>query len=79
MGSDRNFLKRPPGAAALRAAAAEGAAVPSPCISVCRIDPQTSLCEGCTRTLEEIATWSRLDTDARIAVWDRIEARRAPA
>lgn len=79
MGSDHNFLKQAPGTAALRAAAAEGAPVPSPCISVCRIDPQTSLCEGCTRTLEEIATWSRLDTDARIAVWERIEARRARA
>jgi predicted Fe-S protein YdhL (DUF1289 family) len=32
-------------------------AVPSPCISVCRMDAATGLCEGCFRTLDEIAAW----------------------
>ena len=29
--------------------------VPSPCISVCRMDERTGWCEGCLRTLAEIA------------------------
>jgi uncharacterized protein len=33
------------------------AAVPSPCVDVCRLDAQ-GLCVGCRRTLSEIAEWS---------------------
>lgn len=51
--------------------------VPSPCISVCRIDPVTGLCEGCLRTLSEIAAWGSLDDQARRQVWMRIGERRA--
>ena len=32
-------------------------AVISPCVSICRIDPRTELCEGCYRSLTEIARW----------------------
>lgn len=49
--------------------------VPSPCISVCQMNPATDLCSGCYRTVEEIATWSRLDDGERLMVWERIEAR----
>ena len=51
--------------------------VPSPCISVCRIDAATGLCIGCARTLDEIAAWSTFDDDERRAVWRAIAARRA--
>jgi predicted Fe-S protein YdhL (DUF1289 family) len=30
----------------------------SPCIDICVMDPETGLCEGCARTLDEIAEWS---------------------
>ncbi|MCC6196310.1 MAG: DUF1289 domain-containing protein [Burkholderiales bacterium] len=53
--------------------------VPSPCISVCRVDEATGLCEGCLRTLDEIAAWSVLDDRERRAVWDAIAMRRAQA
>jgi len=33
--------------------------VASPCINVCRMSQETALCEGCLRTLDEIAAWSR--------------------
>ena len=57
---------------------AEGmTSVASPCISVCRMDASTGLCEGCLRTIDEIAAWSVLDDDARHAVWDAIARRRA--
>jgi hypothetical protein len=39
------------------------AAVPSPCINICRLNAQ-GLCIGCRRTLSEIAEWSSA-TDAR--------------
>lgn len=51
--------------------------VPSPCISICRMDPRSGLCEGCLRTLDEIAAWARLsDADKRL-VWAQIAQRRA--
>ena len=49
--------------------------VPSPCISVCRMDPATEWCEGCFRTLDEIAAWSRLHDEAKREVWRLIEQR----
>jgi predicted Fe-S protein YdhL (DUF1289 family) len=49
---------------------------PSPCINVCRMDAATGWCEGCQRTLHEIAAWSGLaDADKR-AVWQALPARR---
>lgn len=53
--------------------------VASPCVNVCRMDPQTGFCEGCLRTIDEIARWSQFDDDARRRVLRAIEARRAAA
>ena len=53
------------------------ARVPSPCISVCRIDEASGLCIGCLRTLDEIAAWGALDDTARRRVWQAIVLRRA--
>ena len=47
----------------------------SPCISVCRMDPQGNLCQGCFRTLDEICQWSKSDTAAKRQIWSRIEQR----
>ena len=52
--------------------------VPSPCVNVCRMNAASGLCEGCARTIDEIATWAALDDDAKRAVWARILLRRAP-
>lgn len=49
--------------------------VASPCISICRIDPTTDLCEGCWRTLDEIASWSRMADEDKRRVWTMIEQR----
>jgi predicted Fe-S protein YdhL (DUF1289 family) len=54
-------------------------AVPSPCVSICKIDEATGLCTGCLRTLDEIAGWSVLDDDERRAVWREIFRRREAA
>jgi predicted Fe-S protein YdhL (DUF1289 family) len=51
--------------------------VPSPCVSVCRMDASTGWCEGCLRTIDEIAGWSRMGDDERRRVWSAIALRRA--
>jgi uncharacterized protein len=53
----------------------EGPHVPSPCQSVCIMHPQTGWCEGCLRTLDEIAAWSRMDNPAKRAVWTQLPER----
>jgi uncharacterized protein len=47
--------------------------VPSPCISLCKMDDETKQCKGCYRTVDEIAAWSRLDDAQRLVIWERIE------
>jgi len=39
------------------------------------IDPKTSLCFGCGRTLPEIARWHRMDRAERLAVMAQLAAR----
>jgi predicted Fe-S protein YdhL (DUF1289 family) len=47
-------------------------AVESPCVSICRM--QDGVCEGCGRTLDEIAEWSTATDDRRRAILARIAA-----
>jgi predicted Fe-S protein YdhL (DUF1289 family) len=54
-----------------------GSSVPSPCVNVCRIDAASGYCEGCLRTLDEIALWSQLDDDTKREVLQLLELRRA--
>ena len=42
--------------------------IETPCIAVCMIDPKTSLCFGCGRTLPEIARWGRMERAERLTV-----------
>ncbi|KQP14422.1 hypothetical protein ASF43_15550 [Pseudorhodoferax sp. Leaf267] len=56
-----------------RALASQGD-VGSPCVSICRMDAG-GLCEGCLRSLPEIAGWSRMDDAARRVVWGAILQR----
>ena len=58
-----------------RAAALDAGPVPSPCISVCRMSADTGLCEGCFRSLEEIAAWGMQGDDERRAVWQLLVQR----
>lgn len=75
MGAARRLVER-----ALQVCAQDLPEVPSPCVSICRMDPRTQWCEGCFRTLAEIADWSRMDGAGKRAVWRVIAARAgAPA
>jgi predicted Fe-S protein YdhL (DUF1289 family) len=51
----------------------------TPCIAVCMIDPKTSLCFGCGRTLPEIARWHRMETAERQAIMAQLATRMADA
>ena len=53
--------------------------IPSPCVSVCAVDPAGGYCLGCYRTLDEIAEWINYDSAERLAIWDAIAARREAA
>jgi len=50
--------------------------VPSPCTSVCTMHPQSGLCNGCFRTLDEIAQWSTATDKTKRAIWVAILQRR---
>lgn len=52
------------------------AAVASPCINLCRMHEATGWCEGCLRTLDEIAGWSGLDDQLRRTVLQDLRSRR---
>ncbi|GAB7526977.1 hypothetical protein PBS_59680 [Paraburkholderia sp. 2C] len=54
-----------------------GAPVASPCINICRMDNAAGWCDGCLRTIDEIANWSLYDEATKRAVWDKLEARHA--
>lgn len=54
---------------------AAGDPVPSPCISVCRMNPHTGLCEGCFRTIDEIVQWGSATNEFKRAVWREIRRR----
>jgi len=45
--------------------------IPTPCRSICRLGPD-DVCDGCGRTIAEIVSWVRLDSDARIQVMARV-------
>ena len=53
--------------------------VESPCIGVCVIDEASGLCEGCLRTLEEVALWGSSTAEQRREILDRLERRRRDA
>lgn len=49
----------------------------SPCINICSMDPQSGLCLGCARTLDEIARWSQSSIPERRRVLSQLPQRRA--
>jgi uncharacterized protein len=64
---------------AVSADASVESSVPSPCVSICRMDAATGLCSGCLRTIDEISGWSRYSDAEKRAIWQLIAARRGPA
>lgn len=42
--------------------------IASPCKGICRIDEPSQLCEGCSRTIDEITRWRDMDDDQKLSV-----------
>ncbi len=53
--------------------------LPSPCISICQMDPKDGVCIGCYRTRAEIAAWRSMDQDDQMQLLDVLRDRRAVA
>jgi uncharacterized protein len=53
------------------------AAIESPCIKVCVLDPASNHCVGCGRGLAEIARWSALSPEERRRIMAELPSRRA--
>ncbi|WP_341366416.1 DUF1289 domain-containing protein [Yoonia sp. BS5-3] len=51
------------------------AEIESPCVKTCVIHPESRLCVGCLRSIDEIGAWSGMTAAARQAVMDALPAR----
>ncbi|MBC7157778.1 MAG: DUF1289 domain-containing protein [Rhodobacteraceae bacterium] len=49
--------------------------IASPCVKVCVVHPEARLCVGCLRSIDEIATWSRMSPDERAAILADLPSR----
>jgi predicted Fe-S protein YdhL (DUF1289 family) len=49
--------------------------VESPCVKICVVHPESRLCLGCYRSVEEIAAWGRMSPAERRAVMAELPAR----
>lgn len=50
--------------------------VPSPCVSLCKMDVERQYCMGCLRTIDEIMAWSKADDAYKQSVWQEIARRK---
>lgn len=53
------------------------AEIDSPCVKICMIHPESRLCVGCNRTIDEISQWSRMDAETRRAIMAELPGRSA--
>ncbi|MFO8128194.1 DUF1289 domain-containing protein [Yoonia sp.] len=51
------------------------AEIESPCIKICVIEPNSRLCTGCLRSIDEIGAWSKMTAQARSAVMAELPSR----
>ena len=51
--------------------------IPSPCISICQMDPVKEVCKGCYRNRKEIAQWPSMDGAAQRQLLEALKQRRA--
>ncbi|KJZ20389.1 DUF1289 domain-containing protein [Loktanella sp. S4079] len=51
--------------------------IESPCVKICVIHPQSRLCTGCLRTIDEIGAWSSLSAEARRDIIAQLPGRQS--
>lgn len=51
--------------------------IASPCVQICVIHPETRLCTGCARSMDEIAAWGSMSAETRQTVMAELPTRNA--
>jgi predicted Fe-S protein YdhL (DUF1289 family) len=51
--------------------------VESPCVRICMIHPESRLCLGCGRSVDEISRWSRMSSEERREIMAELPSRSA--
>ena len=49
--------------------------IESPCVRICVVHPETRLCTGCARAIDEIGRWSRMSPEERSAIMAELPQR----
>ena len=49
--------------------------IPSPCVSVCKMNDGREYCVGCLRTLDELRAWGTADAATKSEIWQRVRMR----
>lgn len=49
--------------------------IQSPCIKICMIHPDTRLCTGCLRSINEITDWAKMSPEQRTQIMAELPAR----
>ncbi|WJY20900.1 DUF1289 domain-containing protein [Fontisubflavum oceani] len=49
--------------------------IESPCIKICVVHPETRLCTGCNRSIDEISQWSKLSAEDRAQIMAELPTR----
>lgn len=57
------------------AAQSAAPAIASPCTGVCQLQSSSGYCQGCLRTLDEIAAWGQADESYKRAVMLQLAQR----
>ena len=49
--------------------------IETPCIKICTLDPNSGLCAGCGRSLDEIARWGSMSAEERRRIMGELKGR----
>ena len=49
--------------------------LPSPCISICKLNKSTGFCDGCFRTINEISQWTSMTDVERMSLLEILRQR----
>lgn len=49
--------------------------IESPCVKICVVHPETRLCTGCLRSIDEISRWSKMTAEDRRAIMADLPSR----
>ena len=49
--------------------------LPSPCISICKLNKSTGFCDGCFRTINEISKWRSMTDVERMSLLETLRQR----